>query len=111
MFGALGNIASLMKQAQAFGSQVEGLQEELRTRRFSGAAGGGLVSIEVNGLQEVQSCRIDPSLMEPSSRELLEELFRAAANDALEKARVAHAESMHSIAGRLAGQLDTKSGS
>lgn len=100
MLGALGNLGSLFKQAQKLEGQLTGLGEELRALRATGLAGGGLVEIDVNGLQEVLQCRIDPSLFGGGDRELVEELVRAAANDALHKARRMHADSMRNMAMR-----------
>ena len=62
--GNLANIGALMKQAQEMGGKMQALQEELKTKRATGAAGGGLVEVEVNGLGEVLAVRIDPSLVE-----------------------------------------------
>jgi DNA-binding YbaB/EbfC family protein len=66
-----------------------------------GTAGGGLVEIEVNGLSEVLKCRIDPSLIEPGERELLEDLIAAATNQAMAKAKQLHAEALKSLTGNM----------
>ena len=60
VFGQLGNLATMFRQAQQIGGQLEGLNESLRGKRATGNAGGGLVEVEFNGLQEMLSCRIDP---------------------------------------------------
>ena len=57
---------------------MEGLNESLRGKRATGSAGGGLVEVEFNGLQEMLSCRIDPQIFQQGDRELVEELVRAA---------------------------------
>lgn len=101
MFGAIGNLAALVKQAQQISGRLEGLNNELRGRRATGAAGGGLVEVEVNGLNEVLGCRIDPALLAQNDRELLEDLVREAVNQALAKARQLHAEAMKSLAGGI----------
>jgi nucleoid-associated protein EbfC len=106
MFGALGNLATLMKQARAMGQEMESLQETLKERHATGAAGGGLVTVEINGLQEVSACRIDPKLLEPTEqgpadRELLEDLICGAVNDAVAKSKQLHAEALKSMAGGL----------
>lgn len=101
MLGGLGNLASLVKQAQQLGGQMQGLSEELRTRRAVGSAGGGMVEVEVNGLQEMLACRIDPSLIAQGDRELVEDLVTGAVNQALTKAKQMHAEAMQSMAGGL----------
>lgn len=101
MFKGLGNIANLMKQAQEMGGKMQQLQEQLKTERVVGSAGAGLVEVEANGLGEVLSVRIDPSLIEKQDRELIEDLLPAACNAAREKATEKHAEQMQSITGGL----------
>jgi DNA-binding YbaB/EbfC family protein len=104
MFKGLGNLANLgalMKQAQEMGGRMQAMQDELRTKRATGAAGGGLVEVDVNGLAEVLAVRIDPSLVEKGDREMIEDLLPAAFNAAQHKARQMHAEAMQAIAGGL----------
>lgn len=101
MLKGLGNLASLVKQAQQIGGRMQGLNEELRNRRATGTAGGGLVEIEVNGLGEILKCKFDESLLERKDRELTEDLVVAAVNQALDKAKQLHAEGMRSLAGGL----------
>lgn len=112
MFQGLGNLATLFKQAQQMGGRLEEISAELKTRRASGSAGGGMVEVEVNGLQEVLSCRIDAGLFEQGDRELVEDLVAAATNQALSKARQMHAEAMKSLTGgmELPGLKDALAG-
>ncbi|HEX7379031.1 MAG TPA: YbaB/EbfC family nucleoid-associated protein [Pirellulales bacterium] len=99
MLGALGNLTSLIKQAKQIEGRLAGVGEELRSKKTVGSAGGGLVELEVNGLEEVLHCRIDPSLISDADRELLEDLICAAANQAIGKAKQMHAEAMRNLAG------------
>ncbi|HEX4150161.1 MAG TPA: YbaB/EbfC family nucleoid-associated protein [Pirellulales bacterium] len=101
MFNTLGNLGSFLKQAQSLGGRLEALTQELKGRRATGSAGGGLVEVEVNGLGEVLACRIDPGLFEQGDRELIEDLVRGATNQALAKAKQLHAEAMKSLAGNM----------
>ncbi|HUY33232.1 MAG TPA: YbaB/EbfC family nucleoid-associated protein [Pirellulales bacterium] len=101
MLGALGNLGSLFKQAKQLEGKLAGMTDDLRSRRATGAAGGGLVEVEVNGLEEVLQCRIDPGLFAQGDRELMEDLVCAAVNLALEKAKQLHAEAMRSVAGGI----------
>ena len=82
MLSGLGNLAAIIKQAQQMGTRLESIQQELKTRRATGSAGGGLVEVDVNGVSEVLACRIDPSLFAQQDRELVEDLVRGATNDA-----------------------------
>ncbi len=99
--GNLANIGALVKQAQEVGSKMQALGEELKTKRATGAAGGGLVEVEVNGLGEVLAVRIDPSLVEKQDREMIEDLLPAAFNAANQKAKQLHTEGLQSITGGM----------
>ena len=97
MFKGLGNIGSLMKAAQQMGGKVQQVNERLKAARVTGTAGGGMVEIEANGLGEILRAKIDPTLMESGDRDLLEDLLPAAINQAQQKARQLHQESMQSL--------------
>ena len=90
-------LGSLMKQAREFGGRVQELNEKLKDLRVEGAAAGGLVTVRVNGLQELVSCKIDPCVFQQGDAELLEELIVTAVNDAVEESRTQQAESMRSL--------------
>ncbi len=102
MFKGLGQIASLMKNAQEIQGRMKEMQESLRRLKAEGTAGGGMVTVEINGQQQVLSCRIEPSLFEAGDREMVEDLVVAAVNQALEKIKQLAAEEM----GKLAGGID-----
>jgi DNA-binding YbaB/EbfC family protein len=99
--GNLANIGALLKQAQEFGGKMQALQEELKAKRATGSAGGGLVEVDVNGLGEALAVRIDPSLVEKGDREMIEDLLPAAFNAAQQKAKQLHAEAMQSLTGGI----------
>jgi DNA-binding YbaB/EbfC family protein len=97
--GQLANLPALLKQAQEMGGKMQQLAAEMRAKRVTGAAGGGLVEVEANGLGEVLAVRLDPTLIEKQDRELIEDLLPAAINAAQQKAKQLHAESMQQLAG------------
>ncbi len=99
--GNLGNIASLIKQAQQISGRIQDMNEDLRRRHVTGSAGGGMIEVDANGLQEITACRIDPQLVEQGDKELLEDLVVAATNQALTKSRELQAEAMREAAGGL----------
>jgi nucleoid-associated protein EbfC len=99
--GNLANIGALMKQAQEMGGRMKAIQEELKTKKATGSAGGGLVEVDVNGLGEALAVRIDPSLVEKGEREMIEDLLPAAVNAAQSKARQMHAEAIQGLTGGL----------
>ena len=97
MFKNLTNLASMMKQAQEMGQKMKNVGEELKARRVTGAAGGGMVEVEMNGAGEMLRIKIDPSLVVDGDVEMLEELIPAAVNNAQEKARELHAQAMQDV--------------
>jgi DNA-binding YbaB/EbfC family protein len=83
-----GNIAQLMKQAQAMQENMRRMQEQIGGMEVEGQAGAGMVKVVMTGKHEVRRVSIDPSLM-TEDREMLEDLLVAAMNDA-----VNHVETM-----------------
>lgn len=105
MFKGLGQLAQLpaiLKQAQEMSGKLEQLQAELKAKRVTGSAGGGLVEVECNGVGDALSVRIDPSLIERQDRELLEDLLPAAINSARQKSKELNAEMMQQLTGGMA---------
>ncbi len=101
MFKGLSGIGSLLKQAQEMGGRMQAVNQELKSRRATGSAGGEMVTVEVNGLNEVLGCRIDQQLIDGGDRELIEDLVASAVNQALIKAKELHAEAMQSLTGGM----------
>lgn len=101
MFGKMLELGSLVKQAREFGGRVQEINEKLKDMRVAGSAAGGLVTVCVNGLQELVSCKIDPCMFQQGDAELLEELIVTAVNEAVEEARSQQAETMQSLAGNM----------
>ena len=101
MFKGLANIAQMMKQAQEAQSRMGEMQERLGRLQVQGSAGGGLVTIDMNGKQEVLGCRIDESLLRPDDREMVEDLVVAAVSEALRKIRDAATDEFSKAAGGL----------
>ena len=93
----LANLGSIFKQAQQMGSRMEGISDELKTKRAVGSAGGGMVEVEVNGLGEVLKVTIEPELFEKQDKEMIEDLLPAAINQAGTKAKQLHAEAMQAV--------------
>lgn len=94
MFKGLGDLASMLKNVQQIQGQMEQMKEQLRQKRVEGSAGGGMVTVEANGQQEVVNCRIAAELFDQGDREMIEDLVVAATNQALEAARKAAQEEM-----------------
>ena len=102
MFNQLGMLADLMRNAGKLRESFEKAFESLGQLEVEGSAGGGAVTVKVNGRLEVVSVRIDPKLVADADNELLEDLVAAAVNAALVKAREAAAKSLSLDDRRLA---------
>ena len=99
--GGLANLGNIMKQAQEMNSKMQGLGEQLKTKRVTGSAGGGLVEVDADGTGQVLAVRLDPDLVQRGDREMLEDLLPAAFNSAKEKAQEIHQELMREMTGDL----------
>ncbi len=84
----------LFKQLGRMRGEGERLAEELKKITVEGSAGGGMVTVRMNGKQELLDCKIDPQVFADRDAELLEDLVVAATNQATEKSRKAAAEKL-----------------
>ena len=95
------NIGQLMKQAQAMQEKMAEMQAQLEAVEMTGAAGGGMVELTLNGKSDVKRVKIDKSLLDPAEGQMLEDLIVAAFADARRKVS-AHAEQeMQKLTGGL----------
>ena len=99
-----GNMSKLLKQAQEMQQQIEDVQGQLSDMIVEAESGGGMVSVKVNGKQEVLEVNIDPEAMAEDS-EMLEDLIISALNKELSKAQSDSQEKMNSVAGGMMGGL------
>ena len=89
------NIQQMMKQAQ---QMQERLQRQMVELKVEGNAGGGMVTVVVNGAKQIQSLKIDPEVVSKDDVEMLQDLIVAAVNDAHRKAE---AEMSQKVSGML----------
>ena len=92
---------NMLKEAQKFQAQLEALREEVAKRKVEATAGGGMVTVEANGSQEIVSIKIDREVINPEDAQMLEDLVLAACNEALRKSR----EMVQAEMGKIAGGL------
>ena len=97
-FGGFGN---LVKQAQDLQGRLSKVQEEAATKTVDASAGGGMVSVTVNGRMEVVALRIDPSVLEAGDVDMLQDLVLAAVNQGMRSAQKLMAEEMSKLTGGL----------
>ena len=91
----------LMKQAAEFKSKMEAMQSELDRIEVEGVAGGGMVTVRLSAKGEMKGLTVDPSLMKPDDKEILEDLVVAAHADARRKAEGVLQEKMKALTGGL----------
>lgn len=101
MLKGLGNIASLVKQAQTMGPKMQEAMEVLKTKKVSGTAGGGMVTVHADGIGNILSVEIDPILEEKQDLEMIKDLLPAAINQAISKQKQLHMEAMQEVTGDL----------
>ncbi|QHT58882.1 YbaB/EbfC family nucleoid-associated protein [Paenibacillus lycopersici] len=82
----MNNMNQMMKQVKKMQEQMLKAQEELGTKIIEGTAGGGVVTVIINGHKNVQSITIKPEAVDPDDVEMLQDLILTAVNDALNKA-------------------------
>jgi DNA-binding YbaB/EbfC family protein len=95
------NIGKMMKQAQQMQAKMAEMQEELAKKEVEGTSGGGMVTVKMNGQQEVLSVRIEADVFEEGDREMLEDLVVAAVNEARRAALELAKSEMSKITGGL----------
>ncbi len=95
------NLGQMMKQAQQMQERMAELQAKLEAVELSGAAGGGMVQVTLNGKGEMRRIKIDKSLVDPNESQVLEDLILAAFNDAKAHVEAHMAEEMKKLTGGL----------
>jgi DNA-binding YbaB/EbfC family protein len=94
-------MANLQRMAQQMQQEMLRIQTELETLTVDGSAGGGVLKAVVTGKQELVSVTIDPSAVDPSDVDMLQDLIVAAVNDALRSSRSVAEEKMAAVTGGL----------
>ncbi len=92
---------NIMKEAQKLQQQMLELQEQVAQKKVEATAGGGMVTVQANGKQELVAIKIDPEVINRDDAQMLEDLVLAACNEALRKSR----ELMQQEVGKLTGGL------
>ncbi|MET3589765.1 DNA-binding YbaB/EbfC family protein [Bartonella silvatica] len=95
------DMMSMMKKAKEMQEKMQKVQGEIANLEAIGVAGGGLVSITLNGKNTITAIEIDPSLLKPEEAEILEDLIMAAYNEARTKIEIAIEERTKSITAGL----------
>ena len=95
------NQAAMMKQAQKMQQEMLRMQQEMETKTYTAAAGGGMVKATVNGKHEVVNLEINPEAVDPDDVEMLQDMVMAAVNEAMRTADTESANNMSRLTGGL----------
>ena len=95
------NIQKMMKQAQELQGKIADMQGKLEEEESEGSSGGGMIRVVLNGKGVMKKINIDPKLIDPSEKEMLEDLIIAAFNDAKARVESNYTEQMGKIAGGM----------
>lgn len=95
------NLGGLMKQIQEMQARMAEVQAELEELRVTGTSGGGMVQATLNGKQELLEIKIEPEVIDPAEKEMLEELVVAAVSQAREKATELQKTKLGEVTGGL----------
>ncbi len=98
-----GQMGNLLKQAQKMQAEMARAQEEIAQIEVEVAAGGGAVTVRINGQMELLSIKLDPEIIDPEDVETLEDLIIVAVNQAIEEVRTKSEEFMANVTGGLSG--------
>ena len=99
---ALQQMLSRLRQVQ------EDLQRQVNTVAIEASAGGGMVSVKMNGQKQVLEVRIEPDIFASKDQEMLQDLIRAAVNEASRRVDDELANQMKSLAGNVPGMAGLK---
>jgi len=95
------NFGNIMQPAKKMQERMVELQEELATKSVEATAGGGMVSVRVNGKFEILSLKIEKEVVNPDDVEMLQDLIVAALNEGIRKAQEMAASEMGKITGGM----------
>ncbi len=95
------NLQKMMKQAQEVQNKITTLQAKVEAEETDGSAGGGAVTLRINGKHELLKVNIDTSLLKAEEKEILEDLIVAAFRDAKNKIDESSSSQMKAITGSL----------
>lgn len=93
------DLKNIMEQAQQMQSKMADIQQKLSQKTITGSAGGGMVTVTVNGSGEVLGISIEKPLITADEQDMLQDLIVAATNDGLRKAKELSQQEMRQLTG------------
>ncbi len=98
----MADFTKILEQAQQMQGRLEKIQDELQNMSVSGSSGGGMVNVEADGKGQITKVRVDPSIVNASDVEMLEDLLLVALRDAQQKSADLAKQEMSKLTGGLA---------
>ena len=95
------NMQQIMRQARKMQKKMEEAQAEAAAQVVEASAGGGMVSVKVNGKQELLEVVIEKDVVNPDDVEMLQDLIVAAVNEGMKKAQLLMQDKLQGITGGL----------
>ena len=102
MGGGPQNMQAMIRQAQKMQKDVAAKQEELDAREYEIKAGGGVVTVKINGKKEILSIDISPELVDPDDIETLSDILVAGVNEAIKRVEETNSREIEKITGAMA---------
>ena len=99
------NMQSMLKQAQKMQEQVAAVQAELEAKEYEIKAGGGVVTVRINGKKEILSLDIAPEIVDPDDIETLSDVLVAGVNEAIKRVEDDAASEMAKVTGGMGGMM------
>ena len=99
------NMNKMLKQVQEMQAEIARAQEEAEKQEVEASAGGGMVTVRVNGALQVLEIKIDPDAVDPDDVEMLQDMVQAATNEALRSAQEMVSSKMSQVTGGLESAL------
>ena len=99
--GGAQNMQAMIRQAQKMQEDMEAKQAELDAREYDVQAGGGVVSVKINGKKEILAIDIQPEIVDPDDVETLSDILVAAVNEAIKRVETTNSTEMEKITGKM----------
>lgn len=101
MGGGPSNMQGMMRQVQKMQEEMTALQEDLDAREYEVKAGGGVVTVKINGKKEILSIAIQPEIVDPDDIETLSDVLVAAVNEAIRKVEEVNSSELSKVTGNV----------
>ncbi len=101
MGGGPQNMQAMLRQAQKMQEDMAAKQEELNAREYDVSAGGGVVSVKINGKKEILSIDLKPEIVDPDDIETLSDILVAAINEAIKRVEDTNNAELNKITGPM----------